>query len=247
MKVAALLEAFARLPVADLDTIAPGTSLVLAPHPDDESLGMGGFIASACAEGRPPFVVVASDGAASHPGSRSWPPARLAAIRQAETREAVAILGLSPERLLFMELPDTRVPGEGEALDKAVDRLTDLIKLHDIRQMLVTWRHDPHCDHEAVWHIGAALHARDACRVLVYPVWGLTRPSDEDLAEMPPRGWRLPVASYLDTKRAAISAHASQLGRVVTDDPGGFVLPETLLAKMLQPYEIILDPFGDVT
>ena len=55
-----------------------GGALVLAPHPDDESLGTGGLIAACVAEGRRVHVAVVSDGAASHPGSRAWPPARLA-------------------------------------------------------------------------------------------------------------------------------------------------------------------------
>src|ERR1700746_771451 len=88
------------LPVGTLtDVIGSKTCLVLAPHPDDESLGCGGLIAACCAAGRPPGVAILTDGCASHPGSCAYPPQRLAAIRKQEVTSAVGHLGLSIERL----------------------------------------------------------------------------------------------------------------------------------------------------
>ena len=65
--------------------------LVLAPHPDDESLGCGALLAQAFA-GVGAHVACLTDGAASHPGSRLVPPDQLAAIRRAEVLDAVAPL-----------------------------------------------------------------------------------------------------------------------------------------------------------
>src|SRR5690606_16204888 len=42
---------------------------VIAPHPDDESLGCGGLIAALAADGRAVQVVFVTDGAGSHPNS----------------------------------------------------------------------------------------------------------------------------------------------------------------------------------
>ncbi|GBQ05529.1 hypothetical protein AA14362_0450 [Acetobacter cerevisiae DSM 14362] len=77
-------------------------------------------------------------------------------------------------------------------------------------------------------------------RILAYPVWGLTLPPEKDLQETQTAGWRLNVEAFLHSKRRAIEAHRSQRGLVVKDDPSGFVLPEHLLEKMLQPYEIFI-------
>lgn len=82
MKVQDIIEHFSVLPIADFDQIAPGTSLILAPHSDDESLGCAGFIATAVQHNRPPVVVIVSDSSASHPGSHAWSPERLAQCRQ---------------------------------------------------------------------------------------------------------------------------------------------------------------------
>ena len=241
MNIQEVLEKFASFPVASFDAIAPGTSLVLAPHPDDESLGCGGFIASAIKQGRPPVVVIVTDGSASHPGSRTWSPDRLALQRQKESIHAASILGLTSDRLIFMGLEDTKVPKEGTRFNDTVHDLLGLLSRYDCETLLIPWRYDPHCDHEAVWYMGCALKAlKPKLRVLSYPVWGLTLPSETDIPEDDPKGWRLNVQSCLAKKRQAIEAHCSQRGLVVKDDPSGFVLPVHLLEKMLQPYEIFV-------
>lgn len=101
MKNGELISELFRLPVRDIEEIAPGTALILAPHPDDESLGCGGFIAEAVARGRPPVVVIVSDGSGSHPASREWPEERLTQQREKEAREAARILGLPRSAFIF--------------------------------------------------------------------------------------------------------------------------------------------------
>ena len=48
----------------DLPVWAPSPMrlIVLAPHPDDETLGAGGFIAAQCLDGRDVLVVAVTDG-----------------------------------------------------------------------------------------------------------------------------------------------------------------------------------------
>ena len=101
------------LPFAPLDTIAPDASLILAPHPDDESLGCGGLIAALSEAGRPPLVVCVTDGSASHPGSRTHPPARLKTLREAELCAACAELGVPAQNVHFLGLTDAKAPIDG--------------------------------------------------------------------------------------------------------------------------------------
>ena len=123
-----VIATFAKLPFLDLDQVSPkGTSLVVAPHPDDESLGCGGFIAESCARGRLPVVVVMTDGTASHPSSPSYPANRLRALREDETGVALSMLGLSSERLHFMRLRDSAMPTGGKPFDLAVAELRRLV------------------------------------------------------------------------------------------------------------------------
>ena len=231
-----------RLPFAALDHIVPGTALVLAPHPDDESLGCGGLIAEACRRGRPPVVAVLTDGTGSHPASSSHPPVRLRAVREAEARAAVAILGLPPDRLHFLGLRDTAAPAEGAAVEAAASRLAELARMTGCDAVLASWEHDPHCDHLAAARIAARAAAFGGLTHLSYPVWGWTLPDDAALAGSGPRGWRLDVSAHLDRKRRAIAAHASQYTDLIADDPAGFRLPAALLAAFEVPYEVFLLP-----
>jgi LmbE family N-acetylglucosaminyl deacetylase len=215
---------------------------VLAPHPDDESLGCGGLIAACCAAGRPPAVAILTDGSGSHPGSRAYPPARLAAIRKAEAITAVGHLGLPLERLVVLEERDTQAPRHGPVFDRVVRRLAARLAEFHCDTLLAPWRHDPHGDHEAAALIGQAAARLAGARLLAYPVWGWTLPPDMTVADQTVRGWRLNVGAHMPAKRRAIAAHASQYGALIHDDPSGFELPPELLAIFDQCWETFLLP-----
>jgi LmbE family N-acetylglucosaminyl deacetylase len=225
-----------------------GPLLALAPHPDDESLGCGALLAACAAEGRPVHVVVVSDGRLSHPNSRSHPPARLVALRQAEARAAVAELGLDPARdLSFLGLPDCGVPAGGAELRDAVARLRRLVPFAPA-VVLGPWRHDPHADHAATAAIAAALATECGARLRSYVVWGwafVTPPPGFELGAEPepegqPLGWRYAAGAHLDAKRRAVAAHRSQTSPLITDDPAGFRLGPEALALFQQPEELVL-------
>lgn len=237
MPAGAVLAALDRLPDAGIETIlGGGRPMILAPHPDDESLGCGGLIAECCRRGQAPVVVILTDGAASHPDSRQYPPERLRRVRAGEARAAVARLGLAPEHLLFLDYPDTALP----ATQAVTARIAALARGQGCTVLLGPWLHDPHCDHEA-----AAIIARNAagaarCRLLSYPVWGWLLPPEQELPLDQIIGWRLDIAAHLTAKRSAIAAHASQYSDLIGDSPAGFRLPHDLLAVFERPYEVFI-------
>jgi LmbE family N-acetylglucosaminyl deacetylase len=240
---ATILARMRALPFAPPEALlGAGAPLILAPHPDDESLGCGGLIATCCAMGRPPVVVVLTDGAASHPGSAAFPPARLVALRAAETRAAVAALGLPPSRLHLMGLPDGQVPRLGPPMEHAAATVATIARDSGVGTILCTWEHDPHADHVAAHVIASRAAALAGARLLSYPVWGWALPPRRRLEAGVIAGARIDITAQLPVKRRAIAAHASQHGGVVADDPRGFRLPATLLAALDQPFEVLLFP-----
>jgi LmbE family N-acetylglucosaminyl deacetylase len=235
--------AWRALPELALDAVCgAGDPLVLAPHPDDESLGCGGLIARAVAAGRAPLVVVLTDGAGSHPGSATYPAARLRALREAETLDAVRQLGLAPDRVVFLGEPDTRAPRDNAGLDAVAVRLCALVERHRCTALLASWEHDPHCDHLAADRAARLAAARAEVPHWSYPVWGWTLRDDVALPDAAVVGGRLDVRAHLDARRRAVAAHRSQHGQVVRDDPGGFVLPRALLHHFEGPWEVFLRP-----
>ncbi len=237
-------QAWRTLPVAALDAIiGDGTCLILAPHPDDESLGCGGLIAACSAADRPALVVILTDGAGSHPNSRAFPPERLRALRQQEARNAVEHLGLPPDHIVFLGQPDTEAPREGSVFTAVVDRLTELVRREPgCTAILAPWLHDPHHDHEAASLVAAEVAARTGIRAVAYPVWGWTLPPDAPIPVPVGTGWRLDVAAFLPSKQRAIQAHRSQYGGLIIDDPAGFCLPPALLSVFDNPFETFLQP-----
>ncbi|WP_375409428.1 PIG-L deacetylase family protein [uncultured Methylobacterium sp.] len=241
MQAAAFLAAAARLPIGDLDAIVgTGGLVVVAPHADDESLGCGGLIAEAAAQGRDVRVVIVSDGCGSHTHSKAYPPDRLRALRESEAGDAVAILGLRREALSFLRLPDAGVPSTGPGAQAAAAAIAALARECGAGAVCVTWGHDPHCDHTAAAAIAALAH-RDLpdVRLYAYPVWGWTLPVDQEVGEAP-TGFRLDVSAHVEAKRRAILAHRSQTSDLIADDPTGFRLAPEMIGHFTGRYEIFI-------
>lgn len=232
-----------RLPFGSLDQIAgSGGIVVVAPHPDDETLGCGGLIALAARAGRAVKIVVISDGCGSHPNSASHPPQVLRDLREQETRAAVATLGLDASQLAFLRLPDRFVPREGTDAENAAREIARAA--HEIAATVIlgTWRHDPHGDHQAAWHIAtmARYMSPNPVALIAYPIWGWSLPPSTWLP-VAPRGWRLDVKNVLHQKTRAISQHHSQISNLVENDPPVLVLAKETLARFEAPYEIYLE------
>lgn len=228
--------AIAAFPVRSLADLRIGALVVVAPHPDDESLGCGGLIAACRANDIAVRIVVVSDGSGSHPNSRRWPPPRLARLRREETLAAATCLGVADLDVHFLELPDRAVPAAGAGAERAAAALAALAAGADT--MAVTWRHDPHTDHRASCAIArAACVQLPATRLWEYPVWGLTLPPEERLPGPLPTGFRLDIAAHREAKVRAIASHLSQTTALIDDDPGGFRLEPAMIARFCRDHE----------
>ena len=113
-----LLDLARNAPRVAIERLAPpGTVLIVAPHPDDETFGCGAALAAAAAAGRRIAIVLLTDGEGSHPQSVAYPPDRMADLRLAELRAALAHLTGSDIAIERLSQPDGRtgsvMPGTG--------------------------------------------------------------------------------------------------------------------------------------
>jgi LmbE family N-acetylglucosaminyl deacetylase len=223
-----------------------GSILVVAPHPDDETLGCGGLLALLASGRNSPRVWIVTDGANSHPASFTHPPTRLASIREQETRDALKVLGIPDIDVEFLRFPDCGLPAaDTPGFEAATLALRQRLASRLPDTLLIPWRRDPHCDHEATWRLltKAVAGLRQRPRILEYPIWAWEHPASEIApTEGEAIAWRLDISPVLGLKRDAIAQHQSQLGILIQDDPNGFSLEPRMLAHFLRPWELFLEP-----
>lgn len=162
--------------------------LVLAAHPDDESLGCAGTVALLVARGATVTMLFATDGEGTR-GS-SAPPAEVAGARRGEAEVSARLLGATAE---FCGLPDGGLSSAGRALDVALARA-----IADARPDLVLapWPGDGHADHRAVAAAVARAALPAGCEVWGYETWTAL-----------PANRVVDITTVISTKEASIAVH----------------------------------------
>lgn len=214
--------------------------VVVAAHPDDETLGAGGAMASAYAAGIPVVVLLATDGEASHPASPTHSPERLVRLRVAEVRRALdrVVPGAELRRL---QLPDGELARHEDELNTALEQLVDPLGAGCV--LLAPWRADGHPDHEAAGRVAARCAERTGAVLGEYPVWAWHWAEDTDLPWEQVRTLSLDGTARL-AKRAALGEHHTQV-EPLSDLPGDEVLlTPAMLAHFERPFETFVDSGG---
>ncbi|MEN3794842.1 PIG-L family deacetylase [Fulvimarina sp. MAC3] len=216
--------------------------LIVAPHPDDESLGCGGLASILAADGRQFHTLFVTDGGASHGNSDSWPRSRLAAQREVEAYRALEMLGLGQMPRAFLRLLDANMPAPDTAeWHGAREGISQILEAFDPELVLLPWRRDPHCDHRASWRLVTEAMSGTACGALrlEYAIWldelGMSddRPRPGEM-----RRREFDVSTRTQIKRLAVAEHQSQTTSLITDDPTGFRLEAATIARLTGPTEI---------
>ncbi|WP_432560053.1 PIG-L deacetylase family protein [Granulicoccus sp. GXG6511] len=208
--------------------------VVIAAHPDDDVLGVGGLLARLADRGTEVIGVQLTDGTAAYPDSPTLSPSELGRVRVAEARRAYARLGLAPP--LRCELQDGRL---GEHEDAIAERLRPLFRPGD--RWLVPWRHDQHPDHEAAGRAAARVCTRSAGGELwEYPVWmwHWAHPTGSGL------GWDSAYLHHLtpaqrDHKRRAACEFRSQLRPLSPHPADAPVVPPFAFERLVSPRELV--------
>lgn len=204
------------------DPAAHARVVVVAAHPDDETLGAGGVLRALHEAGAGLTLVVATDGEAAYPGSDAAARAELAAARRLELDEAMRTQGLAAVPVHRLGLPDS---GLSTRTDELVAALTPLLSGADA--YLAPWPLDPHPDHRAVG-LAAGAAAPVTAHGWSYPIWAWAWVDPED----PQVPWDRAQVVPLDgparaRRRRAVDCFTSQIA------PGPDGSPAVLAAGLL--------------
>lgn len=194
-----------------------GPVVIIAPHPDDETLGCGGLIALLASHGTSVHVIFLTDGEASHGGHPELTPAKVGLTRRHEAHAALAVLGgpALTRSTVFLGLPDGRLdslsPPEIATLHTA---LVETIRRVQPVAVFSPYRHGGSSEHTAAsTFTEAACAATGIAEFLEYPIWAWWNPfrllpQFRRVAD----NLRLPLAPALHAaKRAALACHRSQV------------------------------------
>jgi LmbE family N-acetylglucosaminyl deacetylase len=172
--------------------------LVIAPHPDDETIGCGGTIALHARAGDQVTVAIVTDGGSSRAGGIER--GRMVAIRRIEAERAIATLGREV-RLVQMGLP------EGEWQDaELMERLASLWTQVKPTLIYSPSRIDFHPEHVGVARALAAALGRCAPKELrAIRLYELQVPLTPLLTNLVS-----PISAVAVQKKEALSAYHSQ-------------------------------------
>ncbi len=179
-----MLKAYQFIPFS-VSEIPAGPSLVFAPHPDDETFGLGGTILKMTDKGQIVTVVMMTDGAAG--GDEE--------VRKEELRKATQILGVS--ECHFFGAPDQGL----DVNPDTIQRVIDLLEKYQPRNVFFTSPLEYHPDHRATaWVVWNALQSiKFTGNVFSY-----------EIANQSPINTLVDISAVMERKTRAMNVYASQ-------------------------------------
>src|SRR6266498_743171 len=171
--------------------------LVIAPHPDDETIGCGGAVRRHARQGDRVSAVFLTSGEL---GLKELPREKAWAVREEEAKVAANILGI--RQLHFLRLPDWFV---GDSLKGGVRLLRPLLVAEEPQLIYVPHEAEWHPDHQAALPLLRLAFSADQSQVpelRAYEVW--TPLAVHDHVEN--------ISGLMRWKIKALRAYRSQLG-----------------------------------
>ena len=173
--------------------------LVLAPHPDDESLGCGGTIKLLTQAGMQVDVVLLTRGENGLDAPGQQPASahdQLAVRREAEARAACKILGVHDVQFLAGN------DGSLSHQPHLTKPLAGILQAGKYQRVFAPWYGEAHPDHVATFRLlqRALADAALSPSIWLYEVWTPLEPTDH-----------VPIDATMAAKRQAIEQHQSQL------------------------------------
>lgn len=202
-------------------------TVVVVPHPDDESLSSGGLISFQRRRGLPVTVVAVTDGEAAYAGL--IPPDCLGRIRRGEQAAALANLGIERRDTIRLGMPDGQL---ADSVDELTTAIADVVHSGDL--VIAPWHSDHHPDHQACAAAAEAVSKRVAVTLLGGLFWAYHHAAPPS---RPSRLLRLELdADLRDRRSAGIATHVSQFPGYI----GTSILNDDLVSPARRTHELFV-------
>lgn len=224
--------------------VSAESSVVVAPHPDDETFGAGGLIALKRALDIPVAVIFLTDGGASLSAFPEISPEDVGRVRRNQAITAAACLGLDPADVIVLGLVDGKIPHEGQpGFEEAVVGLTRELERCGPSEVYCPHPNDGLPDHEATASIvlAAARRSSRPVRIIFYMVWMWfnARSPFKTRLELS-AGWQLNIQPAYAKKRAAVTQYLDS-ERAPGGHPYCGYLPSAVVKSAKARSEIFFD------
>ncbi len=167
-------------------SLPPGPLLVFAPHPDDETLGMGGTIALAVAAGKEVYLVLATNG--EQGGDHH--------VRQKEVVMAAQILGIN--NIYYLNIPDRGI----FSTPFPEDRIVEIMSTIQPATLFLPSFQEIHPDHRALtWKLLLFFQQHN----YKFQLWLYEINRHGEINHL------VDISTVLETKEVAISCYRSQI------------------------------------
>ena len=187
-----ILEEKQLLPYASSD-LPPGPWLVFAPHPDDETFGMGGSLLLAKKRGIETHVVFVTDGALGGDGNRE------ALVKERMKEATAATAELQVDEIYFFGESDRGL----RLTDKLLERTEALLRRVQPHSVFIPTPMEYHPDHRVTAELGWQSAKRiNNCTIDVYSY---------EISTLAPINILIDVSEVADKKYEVVKIYASQL------------------------------------
>jgi LmbE family N-acetylglucosaminyl deacetylase len=228
--------------IGDYEPLVPSRVVVVAPHPDDEVLGLGGFLSRCGRVGTAVEMVAVTDGERAYGLADLEARNQLVLTRARERDVALRALGLAPSRIHRLAIADGAVADSEQALSatfvEVLSREATPAQTPESTVLVAPWCHDLHPDHEAVGRAAVAAAATVGCQMWEVPIWSWYHLGELETSLPLSRVAKIALSiSERTAKRLALSSFHSQSHPPA---PYADVLPVDFLSMFDRDFEIVL-------